>query len=699
MLMLPCVVFPRQNLVEVEAAVKRKLAEFKYTECFDTIVQARRVINSVVAEPYDCLKPLRGRLETALVGLRDSYDREFVGLAADPVFSPARYENLLRGLYLLDKEGIPQGDEWRSSEVDAVPSAAPVVPPVKRGGGGRLSTALEMSVKESDAASTERRGNLPTAAAKVQAGMLSAMKEKTKEAIIELIITLEDADEIEAETLSHVSLRRSASTTGAAAASAVSVDTGDVAGTGVGSKAGLPTPARQHSAASQGGASVVSGGASVGKPDFGLNVTPGLAASEAGATTAVNQLRVKRAEFLHLQRYPELCARVPEKHLVRAVSEVCSAIVQCLHVHYQIMQWHRCPLDGRNADIGFLHRCGIDSLETTPTATPQASDAELAKVLRNGIRSDMLATRRMIWHFAQQRVSILLRGVVSKQGPNLQVEYLAAALAVVSRFMEVGEEYSNADSATLANAVRLLCWTLVDTVSSDATETLLRSLKRESFEVRGCFQKGAFSLVSRVCDDCACLCSLCFPGPRQRMAVSNDTLNSMLAGLAAKSLRLSSLLIAQATAATGDDSKLRALQDSTSTVESDLMSAKPGELAGRMEIFPHLVPGGNMFAEMADAAFAEANSARAMALGRYDSEEDEPEVVDEEPDSGSDGDEMFGEPIDKAAMEGVTDVEDGFRCPFVVTSTCLNVFFKVTGARPTRVLQGCGRRDFRKRVH
>jgi hypothetical protein len=49
----------------------------------------------------------------------------------------------------------------------------------------------------------------------------------------------------------------------------------------------------------------------------------------------------------------------------------------------------------------------------------------------------------------------------------------------------------------------------------------------------------------------------------QRMAISADTLSSMLSGLSTKSLRLSSVMIAQATAATGDDSKLRALQDSS----------------------------------------------------------------------------------------------------------------------------------------
>lgn len=37
-----------------------------------------QALSSVVAEPFECLKPLKKRLESALVGLRDSLDKEFV---------------------------------------------------------------------------------------------------------------------------------------------------------------------------------------------------------------------------------------------------------------------------------------------------------------------------------------------------------------------------------------------------------------------------------------------------------------------------------------------------------------------------------------------------------------------------------------------------------------------------------------------
>lgn len=66
----------------------------------------------------------------------------------------------------------------------------------------------------------------------------------------------------------------------------------------------------------------------------------------------------------------------------------------------------------------------------------------------------------------------------------MQVEFLTAALAVVWKFMETGEEYSHSDSRTLSGSMRLLCSQLVDVVSVDAVELLLRMLRKESWEVR-----------------------------------------------------------------------------------------------------------------------------------------------------------------------------------------------------------------------
>ena len=60
--------------------------------------------------------------------------------------------------------------------------------------------------------------------------------------------------------------------------------------------------------------------------------------------------------------------------------------------------------------------------------------------------------------------------------------------------METGEEYSHSDSRTLSGSMRLLCSQLVDVVSVDAVELLLRMLRKESWEVR-------FVL-------CRCLCLL-----------------------------------------------------------------------------------------------------------------------------------------------------------------------------------------------
>ncbi len=104
--------------------------------------------------------------------------------------------------------------------------------------------------------------------------------------------------------------------------------------------------------------------------------------------------------------------------------------------------------------------------------------------------------------------------------------------------------------------------------------------------------------------------------------------------------------------------------------------------------FPLLASEGNLFEEVADASFAEAVRAREIAIGSADSEEEEEIVVDDEPERDSDEEAMFGSE-DSPTAESV-QVDDGFQCPYVVTSTSLNVFLKVTGAYLSTRRPCCG---------
>ena len=85
-----------------------------------------------------------------LIRLRDAFDNELAKLVSAPVFSPQKYESLLRAFYALDKENIPQGDVLRSETASAVPGRGRAA---SAAGNGTLDAgaALLAAVKESDA--------------------------------------------------------------------------------------------------------------------------------------------------------------------------------------------------------------------------------------------------------------------------------------------------------------------------------------------------------------------------------------------------------------------------------------------------------------------------------------------------------------------------------------------------------------------
>ena len=276
-------------MADVEKNVKASFNEQQYAKCVDLIVQSRRVLESPKAEPFLVLRPLKQRMENALTALRDNLDMELKVVLARPQFVPAHYEALLRGYNSLDKEGVYE----KTPEMS--PSAAAV--PLQRAGSSELMSPLPVQGAGNDedtpfspfSLAAGAVGNIANLPAKLKSTLMSAMKSKTKQAVMELLLALEDSNDIDQDSLSH-----------AVQSSLAAASSGP----------------DQHTAS--------------------VHLSPELLTS-------------KRTEYLHQIRFKDLCARVPERFIVQATSGVCHALVQAMHTHYLIMQVRAgvaCPFSG-----------------------------------------------------------------------------------------------------------------------------------------------------------------------------------------------------------------------------------------------------------------------------------------------------------------------------------------------------------------
>lgn len=392
-------------------------------------------------------------------------------------------------------------------------------------------------------------------------------------------------------------------------------------------------------------AAAAAGSVGAGAGAAGVPPAPPVVLSPADEAAA---FLAKRVESLKVQRFQDLCALVPERHLARAVGEMCATMVDVLVMHYLMMQWHRCPLDPRNLDTPFLRRCGVNAPDAPGDRKPPESDedAELYSVLLMGFRKDMLDTRGPVWTAIQQRLGQLFFAVVGHVGAALQVEYLTAALSVTHKFMDIGNEYSNSDSRVLAGSLRLLCSQFVDVLCSDSIDYVSKLMKKDLWE---------------------------------RMPLTPESLRTALTGLTTSTLRLAPIILAQACAATGDDSRLGELQ----TGEDQIASQLAGVPTEGADLLSQLQFGGKPLADDVAASMVVASSSKRGMFGAEageegGEEEEEEEVVDAD---AEEEDEDALEPMSSTRAHGASGVavEDGFSVSFVVTGVALNGFARYAG--------------------
>ncbi len=82
-------------------------------------------------------------------------------------------------------------------------------------------------------------------------------------------------------------------------------------------------------------AAAAAGSVGAGAGAAGVPPAPPVVLSPADEAAA---FLAKRVESLKVQRFQDLCALVPERHLARAVGEMCATMVDVLVMHYLMMQ-------------------------------------------------------------------------------------------------------------------------------------------------------------------------------------------------------------------------------------------------------------------------------------------------------------------------------------------------------------------------
>ncbi len=324
--------------MDVENRIMQSLREQRYTHCITLVKTANDELASKRAEVFEALKPLKERMKVKLLFLRDTFDHELIKVVSAASFQPEKYESLLRAYHELDKAGVPVGSVLRMESGVAV-SAAPQRPT-------DLGAALVMAAKEVES-SRDREGNLPTIGSKVQAALIAAAKDKSKNVIMERVLKLEDEGVIEPLSISaaqvaarswHNAARPRASTgTGASVIVALDADGVAAAGTGGGGGGGgggsVPVDEANRSALFS---------RRSGDPAAGSLPVPELSdvLVDDGSALPGEEMTLlqRRVEHLKAQRYQDLCARVPETHMALAVSDVCASLTDVMLVHYLIMQ-------------------------------------------------------------------------------------------------------------------------------------------------------------------------------------------------------------------------------------------------------------------------------------------------------------------------------------------------------------------------
>ncbi|XP_025921144.1 syndetin isoform X3 [Apteryx rowi] len=182
-------------------------------------------------------------------------------------------------------------------------------------------------------------------------------------------------------------------------------------------------------------------------------------------------------KFQKLQ-YKDLCTHITSDSYIPCLADLCKALWEVMLSYYQTMQWH----ETRDQDEAETVSSVSDGSNVTGTEENSFDRSYVKKKLEHGLSR--------IWQDVQLKVKTYLLGTDLS---NFKYDDFIFVLDIISRLMQVGEEFCGSKSEVLQESIRKQSVNYFKTYHRTRLEELRMFLENETWEL--CPVKSSFSIL------------------------------------------------------------------------------------------------------------------------------------------------------------------------------------------------------------
>ncbi|XP_067147787.1 syndetin isoform X2 [Apteryx mantelli] len=182
-------------------------------------------------------------------------------------------------------------------------------------------------------------------------------------------------------------------------------------------------------------------------------------------------------KFQKLQ-YKDLCTHITSDSYIPCLADLCKALWEVMLSYYQTMQWH----ETRDQDEAETVSSVSDGSNVTATEENSFDRSYVKKKLEHGLSR--------IWQDVQLKVKTYLLGTDLS---NFKYDDFIFVLDIISRLMQVGEEFCGSKSEVLQESIRKQSVNYFKTYHRTRLEELRMFLENETWEL--CPVKSSFSIL------------------------------------------------------------------------------------------------------------------------------------------------------------------------------------------------------------
>ncbi|XP_010149137.1 PREDICTED: coiled-coil domain-containing protein 132, partial [Eurypyga helias] len=182
-------------------------------------------------------------------------------------------------------------------------------------------------------------------------------------------------------------------------------------------------------------------------------------------------------KFQKLQ-YKDLCTHITSDSYIPCLADLCKALWEVMLSYYRTMQWH----ENHDQDEATVVSAVSDGSNVIGTEENSFDRSYVKKKLEHGLSR--------IWQDVQLKVKTYLLGTDLS---NFKYDDFIFVLDVISRLMQVGEEFCGSKSEVLQESIRKQSVNYFKTYHRTRLEELRMFLENETWEL--CPVKSSFSIL------------------------------------------------------------------------------------------------------------------------------------------------------------------------------------------------------------